>query len=69
MAHIQLPDGLPGIVGPLAYPGISPTIRWSLLGACGRYLGLRCRAPSAMCQLRENELLKDTGERRLTKSD
>jgi hypothetical protein len=35
----------------------------------GRYLGLRCRAPRAMCELRKNELLKDTGQRRLTKSD
>src|SRR4029077_790340 len=32
-------------------------------------LGLRCRAPGAFRQLRKNELLKDTGERRLTKSD
>jgi hypothetical protein len=35
----------------------------------GRYLGLRCRTPGVICQLRKNELLKNTGERRLTKSD
>jgi len=32
-------------------------------------LGLRCRAPGAFRQLRKNEFLKDTGERRLTNSD
>ena len=35
----------------------------------GRYLGLRRRTPRVFRQLRKNELLKDTGERRLTKSD
>jgi hypothetical protein len=35
-----------------------------------RWLGLRsCRASRATCQLRENKLLKDTGERSLTKTD
>jgi hypothetical protein len=34
------------------------------------YLGLRRRTPRAIrCQLRKKKLLKDTGERRLTKSD
>jgi hypothetical protein len=53
---------------------------FALVGALGRrfggrdprngYLGLRCRLPRAIrCELLKNELLQDTGERRLTKSN